>query len=338
MCGIAGFQLSPSDHELRGRTALLARFLLIGIDHRGGDATGASWVDETREIHDAITVGPYRSWKRAYGNIVRNADMAILHTRFATQGSKKNPRNNHPIASGPVRLVHNGCIWNDNSVFRVYPIARRGEVDSEAIAAAIRGEQKIGGTVVEALEYVSGSMAIAWIDENRPDTLNLARGDHSPLVVALTPGGSLLFASVESALKSAVTQLLGKSAWSETYVYNVPEGKVYAFQHGLMTDKADFVPDAGWGMYAGKRWDDYKSDLDAGTDAAWKSYLADRYDYSPAVTNDADIPCVVCEDYGEPLDNSGWCPACRYLDEHGEMPVIMGPVTRKQIESADDTE
>ena len=50
------------------------------------------------------------------GELPRDARTVILHTRFATQGSTSDNRNNHPVISpeGNIALVHNGVISNDH--------------------------------------------------------------------------------------------------------------------------------------------------------------------------------------------------------------------------------
>jgi hypothetical protein len=147
-------------------------------------------------------------------SVNKNARTCILHTRFGTQGSELDNRNNHPIPVGNIIGVHNGCISNDWSLFR-YAIGddkRIAKVDSEAIFSLIN--YGVDETLPNAdpdpeeftglLEMIGGSAAIAWMDRgDRTNKLHLARLASSPLVIGETKNGSFLFASEEAAIKSA---------------------------------------------------------------------------------------------------------------------------------------
>ena len=97
MCGIAGFSLNP-DENIDARN--LSIELLRGIETRGRHATGVAVA-----IRNAVQV---QKAALPASDFVRTLDLdaaattAILHTRYATQGSPKNPVNNHPIRSGNI--------------------------------------------------------------------------------------------------------------------------------------------------------------------------------------------------------------------------------------------
>ena len=238
MCGIAGFLLAPSE---RVDTARLTRLLHEGIDPRGGDATGAAWVDSQGQTHHFTVVGRAREFRSAHPNAAHNARLAILHTRMATQGDKRNPLNNHPVRSGHFLAVHNGHIHNDAELFATLPFTRHGEVDSEAIVAVIRHAHMKGESITHALERVEGRMATAWIDDREPNILHMARGSASPLAVAMTPKGSVIFASTLTALDAAMDGLGLDSDWEALPA----EGQYLRFVDGRLSDVASFTPNEG---------------------------------------------------------------------------------------------
>lgn len=210
MCGIAGASLNPAD-ELNARR--IARAMLLSIESRGRDATGFAYRDATGafQVHkDDIDATSFVKRRLCLPKAARTF---IMHTRFATQGDPLFNENNHPIATGNVVGVHNGCISNDDQVFRALndvvlgkdrkpaDSIRIAEVDSEAIFANLA----YGGVpATTALEDIRGSAAVAWLDANdgNPDTLHLARLNSSPLIVATTVNGSLLFASTQEAVEA----------------------------------------------------------------------------------------------------------------------------------------
>jgi asparagine synthetase B (glutamine-hydrolysing) len=319
MCGIAGFYLTPKDAESI-RSSTLAKCLLSGINPRGGDATGAAWFDSADRLHHHTVTGPYKAFRRAYRRPAQDAHLALLHTRFATQGSEHRQVNNHPLASGDLVLVHNGHISNDDEVFAASHIARRGEVDSEAILAALRHGLKLGRSVTDSLEVPSGGMATAWLDRNDPHVLNLARGKSSPLAICQLAGGSIVFASTMAILKAALGNVIDTKA-DNLWWYEAPEGMYLRFDHGLLTDAQDFKPNdefAWWKAYArtagavavkyaGRTVSTYRE-----TSEDWGDYLDRKYGLDPA-----DEACRHCGG-NETLDAHGMCTWCG--DDQGDAP------------------
>lgn len=206
MCGIAGFSLSPTSNV---DAVDLSRGLLAGIANRGGDATGAGWVDADGLVyHDKAPLRAYKFVDGGRHTLLAGAGAAILHTRAATQGSPTRDVNNHPINLGGILGVHNGVIWNDDSVARDFDITREGEVDSEVIFHLIRDH----GVAVAARE-LSGSASIAWfewdtLDVARDDdrTLHVARLGGSPLATCQLDDGSFVFSSTVECLKYGLSE------------------------------------------------------------------------------------------------------------------------------------
>jgi hypothetical protein len=242
MCGISGFSLNPNDTSITNSRTLAGK-LLLGIEHRGRDATGACWINPNggREVQKhAVTATAFvrnlSMWKRT--------NDAILHTRMWTQGSPENNDNNHPIVVGPVVGVHNGGIWNDNTIFNDMraDIDRIAEVDSEAAFAAIAygiGRLPQANNLMDCLEQIEGTAALAWYDEDDDKhTLHLARVYGSPLVIAQNNFGSLFFASTEETIKEALKDVQCDIVFLETAV----EGSYFEVREGRITATDKFTP------------------------------------------------------------------------------------------------
>ncbi len=211
MCGIAGALLSKDEGEVNIRG--LATDLLLDIESRGKDATGAAWFDGPTVMvqKDAL---PARQFV-PHLEIPTNARNVILHTRAQTQGTHRNNDNNHPVITGGIVGVHNGGVWNDDSLFRKMGVTDRriGEVDTEAIFAAIAygreidpstGKPRLSDDLLDILDAVNGSAAIAWLKVGGdPEVMEVARIQSSPLVWGQTRKGSFVFASTKEAIDRA---------------------------------------------------------------------------------------------------------------------------------------
>lgn len=231
MCGIAGYCLAPSE---RCDASKLSRRLLLGIEERGRHATGAAWRNDdkpgTVQVFKRATSASKLVHDHAH-RITPNACSAVLHTRWATKGDPTNSLNNHPIVCDKVALVHNGHVSNDDDIFRRLNVRRRGQVDTEAIAALLAyGE----GDVTDLLSQVSGGAAVAWLNaEDRNNTLHLARVSYSPLHVAQTKAGSLLYAST----KQAVVRAAQKCKLELTFHWDVPERTYIKVKNGRVIEE-----------------------------------------------------------------------------------------------------
>jgi hypothetical protein len=185
---------------------------------RGTDATGYATLNKSGLIVGTARALPADRFcsSNAFA-LAKSAKTAILHTRFATQGSPKNPLNNHPLYSydtegNAVALVHNGCIDNDFSLFRNLGLYRCAEVDSEILPAMLAATSS--EDYPDIFGQVEGSVAAAWYDEREPETLFVARSCSSPVefVVIDTerdgrPLKGIVFASTPRMLRMALESL-----------------------------------------------------------------------------------------------------------------------------------
>jgi glucosamine 6-phosphate synthetase-like amidotransferase/phosphosugar isomerase protein len=203
MCGIAGFNIADGDMEsLNSRT--LARELLLQIQSRGRDATGASWCQRDKdtgkmEVWYSKRKGPATQFVPTLRNIPVKSRNVILHTRYATQGDPENNDNNHPIVVPGITGVHNGHISNDDEIIRDFGGERTGQVDSEAAFRLIAESPNF----LTDLPRLKGRAALAWIGTGSPRTLHLARLTGSPLFIGQTHAGSTIFASTRELLATA---------------------------------------------------------------------------------------------------------------------------------------
>ena len=258
MCGIAGFCLNPKHHV---NTTELASQMLLDIEHRGYHATGVAWIN--KEGKRAITKAPISASKfiatKAGQNVCKDATTAILHTRWATQGSPTVNDNNHPIPRGKIVLTHNGHISNDDQLFKQLKVDRIGQVDSEAVAALLAFTQ--GKHPAEVLTRIQGSAALAWITQDQGDTLHLARVSNSPLWIGQTLTGSLVYGSTEETIENAGIMLGSDLDWS----YSADEGEYFKVKNGKIIEHQKFKPyrssiSHDWRKYAMGKYEDELSE------------------------------------------------------------------------------
>ena len=232
MCGIAGYTLTRSSRVDR---TLAAQSLLAGIAERGADAVGYAH----RTPGTDVSVHKQRSGASALLDrisIPRSATEVLLHVRDYTKGHPTIAANNHPIRHGAVVGVHNGIIFNDDELLAEHDCARVEPgmtVDSEAIFALAAHSEGASRT----LESLRGSMATAWIDERRDETVSIARGVGRPLWLGEGDEGTF-FASTKLALEVVERYTDLKLEKSE-----LSEGTLVRLQRGRVVSRESFSPD-----------------------------------------------------------------------------------------------
>ena len=223
MCGLAGFNLSR-DENIDARA--LSVELLLAIEDRGRHATGAAFFEDAQPFVQKSNIPASK--------FVDHLDMdarvtnAILHTRWASQGSPTVQANNHPIDVNGIIGVHNGVIFNDDALFnRIGADKRIAEVDSEAIfATLLHGGEKAPA----ALARVQGSAAVAWLDSyGDPDVLHASRISSSPFYYGFSEVGSFVFASTAKAVSDSMEKV-GMRLVAMTHA--LPEGTYLRVREG----------------------------------------------------------------------------------------------------------
>jgi glucosamine--fructose-6-phosphate aminotransferase (isomerizing) len=181
MCGIVGY--------IGNQNA--APILLEGLsrlEYRGYDSAGIA-VLGSRGPQVFRRVGRVRDLEASLPGRLAGK-VGIGHTRWATHGPATE-ENAHPQTSedGRISVVHNGII--DNAATLRERLDARGvkftsETDTEVIAHLIaRSEAKtLEGAVLDVLSGITGTYAIAVLDQQHPDRLVVARNG-SPLILGV---------------------------------------------------------------------------------------------------------------------------------------------------------
>lgn len=278
MCGIAGFSLTPNS-KIKPRQ--LSNALLTAIEDRGYMASGYGWHhDGYHGYHSSATPGSGLSLKF----MPRKTRTAILHTRLATHGSVNDNRNNHPVTSpdGNIALVHNGVIYNHDQV-RKQISCELPPVDTSVIPAVI---EQYG---ISDINKLYGDAAIAWLDMRDPDTLHLARYQHSPLCFVQVEDGSFIFASTEALLWRALIQLdivpVFMHTPDELTYYTIRNGVIQSQQMLPEPQYSGYDYDYGYyrhqtsgakGGYTAKPYTKYEFDEWDEWDDEWEDYNAPK--------------------------------------------------------------
>lgn len=270
MCGIAGYCLDPK-HYSRIATHDIAGQMLYDIEHRGGDATGAAWINPRngKRVISKAPIGAGKFVPSAGDKLCAGATTAILHTRFATQGSTDIAGNNHPIPRGRIVLTHNGHINNDKELFKQLGVPRVAQVDSEAIAALIAFSK---GKPWEILTEIYGTAALAWLSANDARTLHLARVNSSPLWIGQADTGSLFYGSTQETIENAAIMSDTELDW----IYQAREGEYFRVRDGRIEEYQTFTPARSSSHW----WDNYPTTTSATTKATKNEQeWADELDY-----------------------------------------------------------
>jgi glutamine---fructose-6-phosphate transaminase (isomerizing) len=181
MCGIVGY--------IGNQNA--APILIEGLsrlEYRGYDSAGIAILG-ARGAQVYRKVGRVRDLEASLPRRLAGK-VGVGHTRWATHGPATED-NAHPQTSedGRISVVHNGII--DNAASLRERLDARGvkftsETDTEVIAHLIaRSEAStLEGAVLDVLSRITGTYAIAVLDERHPDRLVVARNG-SPLILGV---------------------------------------------------------------------------------------------------------------------------------------------------------
>lgn len=197
MCGVFGYISAAGE----GPDLSILRRLALVTATRGMHAFGLAWLDAGGRIE---------TWKQP-GPAARHLDqldqcgcavVMIGHCRYATHGSPRDNRNNHPHVAGAGYIVHNGIINNHDDLARRYHLPLRTECDSEILGHLMT---RSGGSIAMRSAWVAnqimGELAILGI-WRAPARLLIARRGR-PLHFGQNEGG-IYFASLPEGLPGKV--------------------------------------------------------------------------------------------------------------------------------------
>lgn len=250
MCGIAGYCLDPK-HYSRVSVADLAGQMLYDIEHRGTHATGSAWINPRtgKRVISKAPISASQFVPKVGDKLCAGATTAILHTRWATQGSPTIADNNHPIPRGKVVLTHNGHISNDDELFKRLNVPRIGQVDSEAVSALVAFSK---AKPWEFLTEITGTASLAWIEQGNARTLHLARVNSSPLFIGQGSSGSLFYGSTLETVENGAIMTDCELDW----IHEAQEGEYFKVRDGRVIEYKTFTPT----KYEPYKWyQDYKS-------------------------------------------------------------------------------
>lgn len=255
MCGIAGFYVKdPRGIDLEK----LADELLLGIEHRGQDATGMLTItDGGAKVALAKDDIPATYFVQTREWLPKDVKTVLLHTRLATQGKPDKMENNHPVNFKSCFATHNGVIWNDDKLIQELDIERPAEVDSIAVPMLVA---TCGfSNALDNLPKLEGSWALAIVDPlTNPDELLLVRGSNSPLVVLNHPK-IVIWASVQSAIKSAWEKAIGTPPAFNKYDY-MDEGTAMVVDKEGNISETRFMEKPSFSGYRTSHW--YRDDTE----------------------------------------------------------------------------
>jgi glutamine---fructose-6-phosphate transaminase (isomerizing) len=210
MCGIFGFITK------NGKGPDLARLRRIAAEtqRRGHHAFGLAWIGDDGVIHTYKRPGPVTA---NLGDVdkCRGALAVIGHCRWATHGRPEDNRNNHPHPAGRGWFVHNGVVFNHDSLVRRFQLIPKTQCDSEVLGLLMaRFPGALGMRAARAAEEADGNLAILGLWRN-PTRLVIARNGN-PLCFGETNGG-FYFGSLPEGLPGKVASLNDQYAGVLTY-------------------------------------------------------------------------------------------------------------------------
>jgi glucosamine 6-phosphate synthetase-like amidotransferase/phosphosugar isomerase protein len=185
MCGLTGVLLYPahrSAEEWR-EIADVATVNLVFNEERGREAAGVAVIQADgscqvfKQPTPASELVEMQGYRRLLSTVGDDTVCILGHTRMPTKGSIWRNVNNHPVLTKHVVGVHNGVIFNDDSLFAQTGLPRAGEVDSEVIFRLLDTISPLehNGRYLELVEQkvslLDGIFATLSVDLRRPTRL-----------------------------------------------------------------------------------------------------------------------------------------------------------------------
>lgn len=159
MCAILGFiTTNPNKKNVKK-----LHDLYNSLDIRGRDACGIAiyrpWEKPKKKFLVSKKAIPVNRWLTEifpkYEKDIGKSPLVVGHIRAQTQGTPKNPHNNHPVIGNKYLLTHNGSVTTTS---RLDSYGYKGEVDTEIIVSYL---EKDG---FDGLKQIHGSAGIAFVD------------------------------------------------------------------------------------------------------------------------------------------------------------------------------
>ena len=184
----------------------LTQALANAAEERGTDAAGISYINGGRVT---IFKRPKAAHKLHF-NAPDGTKAVMGHTRFATQGDKKQNYNNHPFAGHADKefaFAHNGVLWNDKELRRDKVIPDT-YIDTDSYIG-VQLIEKQGKLNFDSLQYmaetVEGNFTFTVLDQT--NSLYIIKGSNPMCLLHFETIGLFVYASTESIMKKALKQL-----------------------------------------------------------------------------------------------------------------------------------
>lgn len=183
MCGLFGFVSKNGDGPDLDRLRCIA----AETEQRGRHAFGLAWLDRDGRMHTFKRPGPATDRLEDLDECA-DALVVVGHCRWATHGTPRDNRNNHPHPAGRGWLVHNGVVFNHARLAHEYGLVPRTACDSEVLGllmARIPGALELRAARVA--QAVDGPLALLGVWTKPARLLIVRRGN--PLWLGETTGG-----------------------------------------------------------------------------------------------------------------------------------------------------
>lgn len=245
MCGIMGYSGSrpPLPILLSG---------LERLEYRGYDSSGVAFFDVSDEIHVIRTAGKISALKDRVGKEEGHPGSAIGHIRWATHGAAT-VQNAHPHQSGPIVLVHNGIVENEQALkeeLRREGVRFDSDTDTEVLAHLVSSAYRSGtdfpSSVQAALSRVEGSYALAIMSRDHPSDLVVVR-QGAPLLIGIGEGEAFAASDIPAFLHFT------------RRVYSMKNGEIAFIRHGNVKVGRLSDPPSEWKApeFATVSWDPF---------------------------------------------------------------------------------
>lgn len=319
MCGIFGYIKLKNGHFDDTFKSDLT-YLAINSKERGDHSTGFAYVGKNGDAdgdnleirYEKQPVGSDEFVRRDEWRNLELPDVFIGHTRWATQGSVKDPNNNHPIIGKETALVHNGHIYNDDKVFKSFGLERSGEVDSEAILRLLEYNieffgDDLEGAVKETTPDLAGRFACAFVNKQRPNELFLFRHDNPIELGYIEELGVIVFASERRFIEDAFRSFTMKLGY---FIDSEPRYKI--LYRTMENDSAMTIDETGvkevYSIQSAKDWW-------ANNSRSYDSYYSNKYNNGNKYAGEyvKTYTCPLCESTNlvdDLNDNLYCCNSC----------------------------